>query len=177
MNEYTNLAKKTIFEYVRTGKKIEVPKNISSKLLNNKAGIFVSIHKKVKGQEKEKLRGCIGTFLPTKKNIAEEIIDNAISACSYDYRFKPISKDELDNLDISVDVLSMPEKINNLNELNPKKFGILIKAKNDSRSGLLLPDLKGIETINSQINITLQKAAISSDEKYEIYKFLVKRYK
>lgn len=178
MNNYTALAKKAISEYVKNGQTIGVPEDISAELTNKKAGVFVSIHKKVKKSEKEgELRGCIGTFTPTKDNIAQEIIDNAISACSRDYRFDPIGKDELENLEISVDVLSDPEQINDIQELNPKKYGVLIRSKSDSRNGLLLPDLEGVDTIHDQMAIVLNKAGIQAQEPIDIYRFTVTRYK
>lgn len=178
MNSYVNLAKKSIEEYVKNGKRLEILRDLPAKLLNNKAGTFVSIHKKPKKNQKEgELRGCIGTFLPTKDNIAQEIVDNAISACSRDFRFSPITKNELDDLEISVDVLSKPEKIEDIKKLNPKKYGVLIKSKNDSRSSLLLPDLEDVTTIHDQMAIVLGKASISPQEPIDIFRFTVIRHK
>ena len=128
-DEYVNLAKKTIETYILENKKIEVPKDISKELLNKKAGVFVSIHKL------GKLRGCIGTFLPTTDSIATEIINNAISASTKDPRFSAITKDELKYLEINVDVLSAPEKINSKDQLDPKKYGVIVT--NGFRRGLL----------------------------------------
>lgn len=185
MNDYVKLAKQTIDEFVNSGKTIDIPKDINSELLNNKAGVFVSIHRRRKTQknkpqtdaEKNELRGCIGTFEPTKNNIAQEIISNAITAASHDYRFAPITKDELDSLIISVDVLSEPELIEDISKLDPKVYGILLRSRNDSRSGLLLPDLKGVDTIHDQIAITLNKAGLSPKDPIDIYRFTVTRYK
>jgi len=178
MNNFVRLAKNTIEEFVKSGKKISPPDDTSAELLNGKAGVFVSIHKKPqKGEKEGELRGCIGTFAPTKENIAAEIIDNAISAASRDYRFLPITKEELDDLDVSVDVLSAPEKINDISELDPKKYGILIRSKTDAKSGLLLPDLPGVSTIHDQIAITLNKAELGIKDPVDIYRFTVTRYK
>ena len=134
MNPYIDLAKKTIAGYVEESKILEAtsaPENLKQK----KAGCFVSIHKK----DTQELRGCIGTIFPACKNLASEIINNAISACN-DPRFEPLRKNELDNLDISVDILSDPEPINSEKSLNPKKYGVIVKGKS-GRTGLLLPDL------------------------------------
>ena len=65
---------------------MEIPTNLPKELLEEKRGVFVSIHKF--GQ----LRGCIGTFLPTRENIAKEIIENAISSSTLDPRFPPIKE-------------------------------------------------------------------------------------
>ncbi len=177
MNEFIILAKNAIDEYVKNGSKYEINRDLPAELLTKKAGVFVSIHKKTRNNKDGELRGCIGTFEPTKDNIAQEIVDNAISAASRDFRFDPIKKNELENIDISIDVLSRPELVDNIQTLNPKKYGILIKSKDGARSGLLLPDLNGVDTIHDQIAIALNKAQISAHEPINIYKFTVTRYK
>lgn len=193
MNDpYTKLAKYTIEEFVRTGKIIEVPKNLPEEMINKKAGAFVSLHKRRTTQtgvesrnnaEEGELRGCIGTFQPTKKNIAQEIIDNAIAASSHDPRFSPVTKDEFENLEISVDVLEKPEPIATsdlrlaISNLDPKKYGVIVKSATDSRTGLLLPDIVGVDTPEYQIAIARQKAGILPDEEIHLYRFEVIRHK
>ncbi len=107
--------------------------------------------------------------------MATEIINNAISACS-DPRFLPVSKEEINNLDISVDVLSEPEPIESENLLNPKKYGVIVKAK-DGRTGLLLPDLEGVDDSAYQVAIARQKGGITPNESVYLYRFTVDRYK
>lgn len=168
MNEYVDLAQKTIINYLKNGKVIaNEPK---SKLNHKRAGCFVSLHLK----NNNELRGCIGTILPTCKNLAAEIINNAISACS-DPRFLPVEKSEIDNLDISVDVLSEPEPIQSINSLDPKKYGVIVKAQ-DGRTGLLLPDLEGVDDAAYQIAIARGKAGIQPNEPVFLYRFTVDRY-
>ncbi len=162
------LARKAIEEYVRHGRIIDPPENLSPEM-RKRAGVFVSIKKR------GNLRGCIGTFLPTKKNIAEEVIHNAIAAATQDPRFPPISEEELDELDISVDVLSEPEPVRSLEELDPKKYGVIVES--GWKRGLLLPDLEGVDTVEQQLAIAMAKAGISPDEPIRVYKFTVKRYK
>ncbi len=180
MDNYTKLAKFAIENYVKTGKKIDVPKNLPKEMLEKKSGVFVSIHESTQtntqNNTEKKLRGCIGTFLATKKNIAQEIIDNAISACSSDFRFQPIEKEELNNLEISVDVLSKPEPIQGITSLDTKKYGVIVKSK-DGRTGLLLPDLPDIDTAELQVGIARQKAGISPEEPVYLYRFEVTRHK
>ena len=171
MDEYIKLAEKSIENYlngkslkVKTGK---LPKEMTEK----KAGVFVSLHKK----DSSDLRGCIGTFLPTKTNLAQEIISNARSAAFSDPRFAPLEKDELNNLEIKVDVLNQPELLKSKDDLNPKKFGVIVK--NDSgQTGLLLPNLEGINTTDEQLSIACQKAGFSPEENYQIYRFTVTRH-
>ena len=161
------LAKKTIEKYIKEEKVLPSPADIPTEM-KAKAGVFVSIKKK------GELRGCIGTFEPTKANIAEEIIANAISASTHDPRFLPIEKEELPDLDISVDVLSKPQKVNSKSELDAKKYGVIVAA--GPRRGLLLPDLPGVNSPDEQIAICLRKAGIGENEKLELYRFEVKRY-
>jgi len=172
MDHYLNLAKKTLENYLKKGKVITPPQDLPSEFNQKRAGCFVSLHTK-----DGDLRGCIGTYLPTKKNIAEEIINNAIAAACHDPRFLPVTSQELAKLEYSVDILTEPVLINKLTELDPKKFGVLVKT-NDGRAGLLLPDLEGVETIDEQLTIACQKANIRWPvEQPQIYKFTVERHK
>lgn len=187
MNDpYIKLARFAIEEFVRTGKIIEVPKNLPKEMLNEKAGVFVSIHKKTlrlrsgNNQEEGEFRGCIGTFQPTKDNVAQEIIDNAIAASSHDPRFPRVTSNELTDLQISVDVLEKPEPVAASDmrlAMEQKKYGVIVKSAHDSRTGLLLPDLEGIDTPEYQIAIAREKAGILPDEEIHLYRFEVTRHK
>ncbi|TET85236.1 MAG: AmmeMemoRadiSam system protein A, partial [Desulfobacteraceae bacterium] len=137
--------------------------------MKGKAGVFVSIHK-FGG-----LRGCIGTFEPTQQNVAEETIANAISSATRDPRFPPIAPSELEDLSYSVDVLTAPEPIDSQDQLDPRKYGVIVEV--GFRRGLLLPDLEGVDTVDHQIDICRQKAGIASAEPIKLYRFEVKRYK
>lgn len=134
-----------------------------------RAGVFVSIKKN--GQ----LRGCIGTIEPTTGSIAEEIVRNAISASTQDPRFDPVTSEELPYLVYSVDILTPSVSVKDKTELDPHKYGVIVR--NGNKSGLLLPDLEGIETVDQQLEIALQKAGIKPQENYAMFKFEVVRYK
>ncbi len=179
MNPYTALARKAVETYIKKGKIIQPPLNLPKSLIFQKAGVFVSIYKIINNKQKsisKNLRGCIGTFLPTCQNIAWEIIKNAISAATADNRFYPIRKEELPHLSYSVDVLEDPIPAQNISELNPKKYGIIVFSKN--KIGLLLPDIETIKTPQEQIRVACQKAGIQPQlEKIKIFKFQTKRYK
>ena len=165
---YVKLARLTIEEYITTGNTLEIANNIPEELINNQAGVFVSIHKF------GSLRGCIGTIIPTTNSIAKEIITNAISASTKDPRFPKIEKEELQYLDINVDVLGKPEKITSEEELNVKEYGVIVTS--GTKRGLLLPDLEGIDTVSEQISIAKKKAGIK-DEPYTLERFKVTRHK
>ena len=162
------LAKETVETYVRDGKRRLLPKDITPEM-KQQAGVFVSIHKH------GALRGCIGTFEPQRKNVAGEIIANAISSATRDPRFSPVTPDELKDLDYSVDVLTTPEPVADETSLDPKKYGVIVEA--GWKKGLLLPDLEGVDTAAYQIDICRQKGGISPDEPVQLYRFEVKRYK
>lgn len=166
---YTALARKTLEMYVTSGMIIDVPDVLPAEMAERKAGVFVSIKKN------GRLRGCIGTIMPTRENIAAEIIQNAISAGTRDPRFDPVEEDELDSLVYSVDVLGDAEPISSIDELDVKRYGVIVRA--GRRSGLLLPDLEGIDTPQQQVAIALQKAGIKPDEKYTMERFEVIRHK
>lgn len=137
--------------------------------LRYSAACFVTL---TKGGE---LRGCIGTVLPRRSNLAEEIGENALAAAFEDPRFPPVSANELGELSISVDVLSTPEKIDDLSLLDPRKYGIIVE-KNGHR-GVLLPDLEGVDSVANQISIATRKAGISSPEGRSVFRFTVHRVK
>lgn len=167
---YVALAKKAVKNYLSNNsvRNSEIP----TELIRVKAGCFVSLHLK----KNNELRGCIGTILPTKSSLAQEIISNAISACN-DPRFMPVEKREYTNLSISVDVLSEPELMKTKRGLDPKKYGLIVRAKDDGRLGVLLPDLPGITTVADQVELTKRKAEIfDNDTPIELYRFSVERH-
>ena len=165
------LAKNAAETYISGGEIISPPSAFPKEWLQKKAGVFVSIH------NKENLRACIGTYQPAKENIALETITNAISAASSDARFDPITKEELPSLAYEVYVLGSPEKVNDIAELDVKKYGILVGCAESGKSGLLLPNLKGIKSVEEQIYIAAQKGGIDlNKEKIVIYKFRADKY-
>lgn len=169
MHPLVELAKKTVEQYTKTGRIPEKPEKLTE-LMSKRAGVFVSLKKH--GQ----LRGCIGTIEPATDCVAAEVIRNAICAATEDPRFMPVDQEELDELDYSVDVLTTPEKIEDISELDPKKYGVIVRK--DMRRGLLLPDLEGVDTVEKQLSITKQKAYIDpTEDGVEIQRFEVIRYK
>ncbi|MCR5203857.1 MAG: AmmeMemoRadiSam system protein A [Lachnospiraceae bacterium] len=165
---YVKLARASAEYFVKNGKVMEVPEWVPDEIINRKAGAFVSIHKF------GSLRGCIGTILSTKKNLAEEIIRNAVSAVSEDNRFDPVEEDELNWLDINVDVLSEPERIESEEQLDVKRYGVIVRS--GYKQGLLLPDLEGVDTVEQQITIAMRKGGIAPGSNIDLYRFEVIRH-
>ena len=165
---YVQLARKTIDTFVRTGKMIRIPEDLPEEMMKMRAGTFVSIHKH------GRLRGCIGTIAPTAENVAGEIIRNAVSASTKDPRFDPVTADELKWLEISVDVLGRPEKIDSIAQLDVKRYGVIVSC--GYRRGLLLPDLEGVDTPQQQVAIAREKGNIRETEKYTLERFEVIRH-
>jgi AmmeMemoRadiSam system protein B/AmmeMemoRadiSam system protein A len=163
------LAWQTVEMYVKEGKTPPPPADLAPEM-KEKAGVFVSIHKK-----NGALRGCIGTFEPQQENVAEEVIANAVSAATRDPRFSPLTARELPDLDFSVDVLTHPEPVADISQLDPKKYGVI--AECGWRRGLLLPDLEGVDRVEDQVSICCQKGGIAPGEPVQLYRFEVKRYK
>jgi len=165
------LAREAIESYIKEGKRIAVADALSAET-QQRAGAFVTIHRH--GQ----LRGCIGTIQPVRDNVAQEVIENAIAAATRDPRFPAVRRDELADLDIKVDVLSPPEPVDSLDELDPKRYGLIVQSQRDPwKRGLLLPDLEGIDTVEKQVYWTrYHKANITdSQEPVQMFRFEVHR--
>lgn len=173
---YVSLARAAVEECIKHGQRLDwetfkgliVRGDIVEELENTKGGVFVSIHKD------NKLRGCIGTMAPTKENLAEEIIHNAIVSATEDERFYPIRKSELADLVLKVDVLQNIEAVEGPEELDIKKYGVIVKRGN--KKGLLLPNIEGIDSVEKQIRIAKEKAGIKPDTAVKLYRFAVTRY-
>ncbi|MFC1874932.1 AmmeMemoRadiSam system protein B [Chloroflexota bacterium] len=168
MSPLVRLAKEAVETYVKKGSIIPPPDKFTPDM-KRQTGTFVSLHKL------GRLRGCIGTLEPTQENVAREVVANAISSATRDPRFPPVTINELEDLEYSVDVLTKPRSVKDKGRLNPKKYGIIVECGN--RKGLLLPDLDGVDTVDQQIDICRQKGDIAPDEPVKLYRFEVKRYK
>jgi len=166
---YVKLAREALEYFVRNGEKIDVPKWVPPEFKKKRAGVFVSLKKD------GALRGCIGTIGPVQINIAEEIISNAVSSGTQDPRFPSVTVKELKDLVYSIDVLGPPEEISSMDELDVKRYGVIVTS--GFRRGLLLPDLEGIDTPEQQVGVALLKAGISQKEDYHMERFEVIRYK
>lgn len=166
---YVRLARKAVEAYIGKRQKIQVPEGLPDEMYCEQAGVFVSL------KEEGQLRGCIGTISPVRGSIAEEIIENAVSASAKDPRFHPVEPGELDKLVYSVDVLGKTEKIRSEEELDVKRYGVIVSR--GYKRGLLLPNLEGVDTVHQQIAIAKRKAGIPEEaEDVEMERFEVVRH-
>ena len=135
-DEDKRMLKKIAYDSIKDsldGKPIAKPTlNSQFLILNSKCGAFVSLHRQ------GRLRGCIGHFgedVPLHEIVAEM----ARAAAFEDPRFLPVTRDELDDLDIEISVLTPMRRIQSLDEFELHRHGIYIKK--GYRSGTFLPQV------------------------------------
>lgn len=165
---YVQLARTSVEHWVRTGQYAPLPGGLPPEMTDTRAGAFVSLHRA--GQ----LRGCIGTIFPVAPSLAEEILRNAVEAAAHDPRFAPVAPEELAGLEVKVDVLGAPQPVASAEELDPRRYGVIVTA--GGRRGLLLPDLEGVDTAEEQIAISRQKAGIPAGAPVGLERFEVVRH-
>ena len=165
---WVRLARAAVEAWVLRRERLSAPESLPPELTRRRAGAFVSLHRN------GRLRGCIGTILATCGSVAEEILQNAVSACARDPRFPPVEPEELPGLEISVDVLGEPEPIASPEELDVKRYGVIVSR--GGKRGLLLPNLEGVDSVAEQIRIARQKGGIGENEPYTLERFEVVRH-
>jgi len=160
------IARLSINEAV-TGKKESYP-DVTEQNLIEKCGAFVTIKKH------GELRGCIG-YIQAIKPLYETVKDVARSAAVNDFRFNPVSKDELNELELEISVLSPLKRIYNIDEIVVGKHGLFMKR--GFNSGLLLPQVATEYNWDKEtfLQHTCLKAGLSpgawKDKSTEIYIF------
>lgn len=169
MHPLVRIAKDAVELYIREGRMLEVSDADLPPELRRRAGVFVCL------KSGGRLRGCIGTYSPSESNIARETVRNAVAAATCDPRFMCVRPEELDKLEYTVDVLTQPEPVESVNELDPEIYGVIVQS--GSRRGLLLPDIEGVDTAEEQISIAKQKAGIPPGAEVKLFRFRVERYR
>ena len=165
---FVRLARETVEAFVRTGETPALPEDLPDEMKSRRAGVFVSL--KIGG----KLRGCIGTISAVTDSISQEIVKNAIAACSEDPRFDHVREEELSRITYSVDLLGPTEKIDSVDQLDAKRYGVIVIS--GYRKGLLLPNLEGVNTVEEQLKIAKHKAGIPENERCRMERFEVVRH-
>ncbi len=148
------LARETIATYLESG---ALPKTqpVSARV-NEKFGVFVTLHQK--GQ----LRGCIG-YIEGIHPLYEAVMEMARAAAFNDFRFHPVSKEEVPGLEIEISVLSPLKEITDIDEIKVGKHGLIVQ-RGHSR-GLLLPQVATEWNWNRDefLSQTCQKAGLPPD--------------
>ena len=168
--EITALARAAVETFVLENRVVEPPRHTQTHLLYRPSACFVCI----KTLDRE-LRGCIGTFEPEKRTLAEELIANAIKAATRDTRFEPLSADELPRLRYSVDVLGDLQPVE-FDDLDPSVFGVVVTNHSGTKRGLLLPAIDGVRTTEQQVGVASRKAGLAPGEPLKLYRFRTQRF-
>ena len=149
------IARKTIQEYVTSGKKLDFSEDDPQ--LKTISGAFVTIHKQ------GELKGCIGNIIG-QKPLFETIRDMAIESATRDPRFEPITKDELKDIEIEISVLSPLKKIEDMAGFQLGTHGVLVRK--GFNQGVFLPQV-AVETGWSKeeflSNLCAHKAGLPAD--------------
>jgi len=172
MNDLTpqELARRAVEAFIRDRERLKPPDEVEG-VLAERAGVFVTL--RTRGGA---LRGCIGTIQPVSENVASEIIENAISAATRDPRFTPVTPDELSDLTYGVDVLSPPEAVGGVEDLDPAQYGVIVETLDGRRRGLLLPRIAGIDSAQEQWQAVHMKAGIRPGQPVRVARFRVTRF-
>ena len=149
------IARSTIESHIKEGKVPELKED--DPLLNEEMGAFVTLHQR--GQ----LRGCIGNMIG-KGPLCLTVRDMAIAASTQDPRFPPVKKEEVEDIDIEISVLSPMEKIDDPNKIVMGKHGVMVQ--DGFRSGVYLPQVAtetGWSREEFMNSLCMSKAGLAAD--------------
>ena len=133
-------------------------------------GVFVSLHGPAGETAEGPLRGCIGSLDLHSTSVEKEVAKVAVSSATSDPRFPPLGADEIGDLAITVYLLHTPETVGGPEDLDPRRFGIIVTGRG-GRRGLLLPALPGIDDPEQQLDLATRKAGLSPGSKITIERF------
>ena len=162
------LARDAIRYYLATGEFLDAPPEPGDP---PPTGVFVSLHDDAApGQVEGPLRGCLGSVRPQQGSLRSEIVRLAVAAATSDPRFAPLNPGEVDSLDVAVYLLADPEPIDDLDGLDPSRYGVIVDGPG-GRTGLLLPAIPGISEASEQVDIARRKASISPTDPIRLSRF------
>ncbi len=168
---YAKIAFDAILFFVSTG---QVRKTSEDKIpadLKLKMACIVSIY-----DLNDNFIGQYGDVDSKNDFLYDEIIENAIGAASKDKSNGPVKNDQLNQIKVFVDVLSSPHKVEDTGELKPQKHGLIIKDKS-GKKGFIMPNIKGVKTVDKQIEKIKSDYEITEDtSSLELFYFKSTRY-
>ncbi|HTU60417.1 MAG TPA: AmmeMemoRadiSam system protein A, partial [Polyangiales bacterium] len=106
-------------------------------------GVFVTLTRR-----DGSLRGCVGHTTPSRRTLVDEVAACAIAAAQRDTRFRPVSAQELPSLRIELSLLTPPEPVHELSQLDPQRYGVVVSY--GTARGVLLPNIAGVSTYEEQ---------------------------
>ena len=128
------LARRTIAHYLDTGEP-PTPRDLGleiSPALKQQRAAFVTLKKG------PALRGCIGELTPTQP-LYRSVIVHAIHAAVNDYRFRPVTRRELDQLHIEISALTAPVPVGRAEQIRLGTDGVILRKQ--GRSAVFLPQV------------------------------------
>jgi hypothetical protein len=128
------LARRTIEFYLQKGS-VPTPEELDvpiSEAMKVRRAAFVTLNKN------SDLRGCIGEIFPSQ-SLYKSVIANAINAAVNDWRFTPVTKNELSSIKIEISALTVPQPIDSYNLIRLGTDGVILKK--DGYSALFLPQV------------------------------------
>jgi AmmeMemoRadiSam system protein A len=121
------------------------------------------------------LRGCIGSVAASRADVVSETARSAVLAATRDPRFDPVSSSELARLSIEVSVLEPEEPIETMAELDPSRYGVVVRDA-AGHQGLLLPDIDGVNEAKVQVDVARRKAGIAAGVPLRLSRFRVHKW-
>lgn len=135
---------------------------------NAPQGVFVTLRRADGG-----LRGCIGHVEPLFSGLSEEVADCAAAAATQDTRFARVSPSELPQISIEVSLLSRPEPVLDMSDLDPKRYGLVVSS--GRARGVLLPNVPEVNTVEDQLRIAAAKGQLPPGRPWVIERFEVSK--
>ena len=128
------LARRTIEFYLQKGS-VPTPEELDipiSEAMKVRRAAFVTLNKN------SDLRGCIGEIFPSQ-SLYKSVIANAINAAVNDWRFTPVTKNELSSIKIEISALTVPQSIESYNQIRIGTDGVVLSK--GGQMALFLPQV------------------------------------
>jgi len=162
------LARQSVSYFLKTGKTLAIPGKLPAPLLKRGA-VFITIEKRGRIAP----RGCRGTLQATYKNVADEIIHNAVAAASRDISEPPLRRDELGQCLISITVIQRIFAIQSIAQHDAENNGLI--AQSGARIGIVLP-FEGHDA-RTQLIWAKRKAGLKDDAAVQLKEMFAVRFR
>lgn len=164
--DLVTIAREAVRATVADGRTPSVPER-----LGRRAPVFVTLR-----CSDGSLRGCIGSLAAVEADVTLETARNAALAATRDPRFRPLTPAEVDGLSVEVSVLGPEEPVGSEGELDPARFGVVVRDA-AGRQGVLLPAVPGVADARQQVRIAREKAGIPDGASVKLFRFAVEKHR